>query len=80
MAVISGLEFLARLHVQTDGLAKNRPPALPKPHAKITDNVKITDPALVKNIFMALDRKPLEIRRVQREIEALIIAAPLVAE
>jgi hypothetical protein len=34
----------------------------------------------VKKIFVALDRKFLEIRRVQREIEALIIAAPLVAE
>jgi hypothetical protein len=75
-----GLEFLARLHGQTGALPKNRPPALSKPHAKITDNVKITDPALVKKIFVALDRKLLEIRRVQREIEALIIAAPLLAK
>ena len=72
-----GLEFLARLHGQTGGLPKNQPPAPPKPHAKITDNVKITDPALVKKIFVALDRKLLEITRVRREIEALIIAAPL---
>jgi hypothetical protein len=72
-----GLEFLARLHGQTGGLPMNRPPALPKPHA---DNVKITDPALAKKIFAALDRKLLEIARVRREIEALIIAAPLLAE
>ena len=75
-----GLEFLARLHGQTGGLPKNRPPALPEPHAKIADNVKITDPALVKKIFAALDRKLLEIARVRREIEALIVAAPLLAE
>ena len=74
-----GLEFLARLHGQTGGLPKNRPPALPKPHAKI-DDVKIADPALAKKIFAVLDRKLLEIRRVRREIEALIIAAPLLAE
>ena len=72
-----GLEFLARLHGQTGGLPKNRPPALLKPHAEITDNVNTIDPALVKKIFVALDRKLLEIRRVQREIEALVIAAPL---
>jgi hypothetical protein len=43
---------------------------------KIADNVKITDPALVKKISAALDRKLLEITRVRREIEALIIAMP----
>jgi hypothetical protein len=75
-----GLEFLARLHGQTGGLPKNRPPALPQPHAKIADNMKITDPALVKKIFAALDRKLLEIAHVRREIEALIIAAPLLGE
>lgn len=75
-----GLEFLARLHGQTGGLPKNRPPALPTPHAMITDNVKITDPALAQKILVALDRKLLEIRRVRREIEALIIAAPLLAQ
>jgi hypothetical protein len=74
-----GLEFLARLHQQTGGLPKSRPPALPKPHAKITDNIKI-DPALAQKIFVALDRKLLEIRRVRSEIEALIIAAPLLAQ
>ena len=72
-----GLEFLAKFHGQPSGLPKNRPPALPKPHGQIADNVKITDPALVKKIFAALDRKLLEITRVRREIEALIIAAPL---
>ena len=75
-----GLEFLASLHGQTGSSLKNRPPALPKPQAKIADNVTITDPALVKKIFAALDRKLLEITRVRREIEALIIAAPLIAE
>ena len=75
-----GLEFLPILHRQPSGLPKNRPPALPEPHAKIADNVKITDPALVKKIFAALDRKLLEIARVRREIEALIVAAPLLAE
>jgi hypothetical protein len=75
-----GLEFLARLHGQTVGLPKNRPPALPKLQSKIADNVKITDPASVKKIFAALDRKSLEITRVRSEIEALIIAAPLLAE
>jgi len=75
-----GLEFLARLHGQTGGLQKNRPPALPEPHAKGEGSVKITDPALVEKIFAALDRKLLEITRVRREIEALIIAAPLLAE
>ncbi len=62
------------------GLPKNLPPAFPKPTAKIAGNVKMTDPALVKKVFAALDRKLLEITRVQREIEALIIAAPLLAE
>jgi hypothetical protein len=75
-----GLEFLARLHGQTGGLPKNRLPALPKSHAKIADNLKITDPALVEKISEALDRKLLEITRLRREIEALIIAAPLLAE
>jgi hypothetical protein len=75
-----GLEFLARLPGQASGLPKNRPPASPKPQAKIADNVKIADPALVKRIFAALDRKLLEIAHVRREIEALIIAAPLLGE
>jgi PilZ domain-containing protein len=75
-----GLEFLARLPGQVSGLPKNRPPAPPKPHAKIADKVKIADPALVKRIFAVLDRKLLEIAHVRREIEALIIAAPLLGE
>jgi hypothetical protein len=75
-----GLEFLARLPGQASGLPKNRPPAPPKPQAKIADNVKIADPALVKRIFAALDRKFLEIAHVRKEIEALIIAAPLLGK
>ena len=75
-----GLEFLARLPGQASGLPKNRPPAPPKPHAKPADNVKIADPALVERIFAALDRKLLEVAHVRREIEALIIAAPLLGE
>ena len=75
-----GLEFLATLPGKASGLPKNRPLAPPKPQAKIADNVKIADPALVKRIFAALDRKLLEIAHVRREIEALIIAAPLLGE
>jgi hypothetical protein len=68
------------LHGQTGGLPKNRPPVLPEPHAKVAGSVKIADPALVEKVFAALDRKLLEIARVRREIEALIVAAPLLAE
>jgi len=75
-----GLEFLARLQGQTGGVPKNRPPALLEPHAKVAGSVKIADPALVEKVFAALDRKLLEIARVRREIEALIVAAPLLAE
>jgi hypothetical protein len=75
-----GLEFLARSPGQASGLPKNRPPAVPEPPAKIVGNANITDPPLVKKVFAALDRKSLEIRRVQREIDALLIAAPLLAE
>jgi len=75
-----GLEFVARLHGQTGGLPKNRQPATPKPHAKVASSVKIADPALANKIFAALNRKLLEIARVRREIEALIVAAPLLAE
>jgi hypothetical protein len=74
-----GLEFLARLQGQTGGLPKNRPPAVPEP-PKVAGSVKIADPALVEKVFAALDRKLLEIARVRREIEALIVAAPLLAE
>jgi hypothetical protein len=69
-----GLEFLARLSGEGSGSPKNQPPALPKPPAKIAGNEKITDPPLVKKVFAALVRKSLEITRVQREIDALLIA------
>jgi len=74
-----GLEFLARLSKQASGLPKNRPPALPRP-AKIARNENIIDSPLVKKVFAALDRKSLEITRVQREIDALLMVAPLLAE
>jgi len=47
---------------------------------KVAGSVKIADAALAKKIFAALDRKLLQIARVRREIEALIVAAPLLAE
>jgi PilZ domain-containing protein len=75
-----GLEFLARLSRQASGLPMNRPPALRKPPAKIAGNENITDSPLVKKVFAALDRKLLEITRVQREIDALLVVAPLLAE
>jgi hypothetical protein len=68
------------LHGQTGGLPKNRPPALPEPHAKVAGSVKIADPPSVEKVFAALDRKLLEIARVRREIEALMVAGPLLAE
>jgi hypothetical protein len=43
-------------------------------------NENIIDCPLVKKVFAALDRKSLEITRVQREIDALLIAARLLAE
>jgi hypothetical protein len=75
-----GLEFLARLSRQASGLPKNRPPALPRPPAKIARNENIIDSPLVKKVFAALDRKSLEITRVQREIDALLMVAFLLAE
>jgi hypothetical protein len=36
--------------------------------------------AVVKKVFAALDRKSLEIKHAQREIDALLIVAPLLAE
>jgi hypothetical protein len=75
-----GLEFLARMRGQTGGLPESPPQALPEPHASVADSVRITDPALVGRVFAALDRKLREIARVRREIEALIIAAPLLGE
>jgi len=75
-----GLEFLAILPGQASGLPKNPPPALPKPPAKIAGNENITDAHLIKKVFAALYRKSLEIKRVQREIDALLTAASLLAE
>lgn len=75
-----GLEFLAKLSRQASGVPKSRPPALPKPPAKIVGNKNITDSPLVKKVFAALDRKSLEITHVQREIDALLVVVPLLAE
>jgi hypothetical protein len=75
-----GLEFLKRLPGQASGLPNNRPLALPKPPAKIAGNENITDPTLIKKVFAALHRKSLEITRVQKEIDALLTAAVLLAE
>ena len=75
-----GLEFLAVLPEQASRLPKNGPPALPKPPAKIAGNENITEPHLVKKVFAALHRKSLEIKSVQREIDALLTAAALLAE
>ena len=75
-----GLEFLAVLPQQASRLPKNRPSSLPKPPAKIAGNENIADPPLMKKVFAALHRKSLEIKRVQREIDALLTAAVLLAE
>jgi len=40
----------------------------------------MTLPPLMKKVFAALHRKSLEIKRVQREIDALLTAAVLLAE
>src|SRR6266550_3026820 len=75
-----GLEFLAVLPAQASGLPKNPPPALPKPPAKIAGNENITEAPSIKKVFAALHRKSVEIRSVQREIDALLTAAVLLAE
>ncbi len=75
-----GLEFLAKLSRQASGVPKSRPPALPQPPAKIAANENIPDSPLVTKIFAALDRKSLEITHVQREIDALLVVVPLLAE
>jgi hypothetical protein len=75
-----GLEFLPVSPGQASGLPKNPPPALPKPPAKTAGNENIADPLLIKKVFAALHRKALEIKRVQREIDALLTAAVLLAE
>ena len=73
-----GLEFLARLSRQARGLPKNRAPALPP--AKIAANESIIDYPLVRKVTAAIGRKSLEIARVHKEIDALLIAARLLAE
>jgi hypothetical protein len=65
---------------QASGLPKNPPPALPKPPAEIAGNENITDARSIKKVFAALHRKSVEIRCVQREIDALLTAAVLLAE
>jgi len=75
-----GLEFLARLSKQAGGLPKNRPAALPKPPAKIGGDESTNDSPLVRKVFAALDLKSVEVTRVQGEIDALLIAARLLAE
>jgi hypothetical protein len=75
-----GLEFLAKLSRQASGVQKSRPPALSKPPAKIAGNKNIPDSPLVKKVLAALDRKSLEIKHVQKEIDALLVAVPLLAE
>jgi hypothetical protein len=74
------LEFLSKLSRQANGVPKSRPPALPRPTAKIAANENIPDSPLVTKVFAALDRKSLEITRVQREIDALLMVAFLLAE
>jgi len=72
-----GLEFLA-MPGQSLGLPKNRTATTPpEPLAWIADNADVADPPSVKKVLAALDRKLLEIARLQREIDALLIAAPL---
>jgi hypothetical protein len=75
-----GLEFLAKLSRRASGVPKSRPRALPKSPAKIVGNKNITDSPLAKKVFAALDRKSLEITHVQREIDALLVVVPLLAE
>lgn len=74
-----GLEFLA-LPGQPGGLPKDLAAALPEPPARTACSGEVSDPPSLKKVLAALDRKLLEIARVQREIEALLIADPLLAE
>lgn len=74
-----GLEFLA-VPGQPGSLPKNRTAAPPKPLARVAGNGDVADPPSVKKVLAALDQKLLEIARVQSEIDALLIAAPLLAE
>ena len=73
------MEFLA-LPGRPGGLPNRRAAALPAPLARIAGNGDVADPPSVKKVLAALDRKLLEISRVQREIDALLRAAPLLAE
>jgi hypothetical protein len=68
-----GLEFLA-LPKQPGGLPKK-----PTAHAE-SGREDVADPPSVKKVLAALDRKLLEIARVQKEIDALLIANPLLAK
>jgi hypothetical protein len=71
-----GLEFLA-LPGQPNRLPKNRPAALPRLLAGSKDTADL--PSL-KKVLAALDRKLAEIARVQREIDALLVAFPMLSE
>ena len=75
-----GLEFLARLSRQARGLPKNRPPALPRHLPRLPRTRVLLDYPLVKKVTAAIDRKSLDIARVHKEIDALLIAARLLAE
>ena len=75
-----GLEFLA-IPGQSLGLAKNRTATtLPESLARIAGNGDVADLSSVKKVLAVLDRKLLEKARLQSEIDALLIAAPLLAE
>jgi PilZ domain len=74
-----GLEFLA-LPRQHGRLPKHRTAALPEPLARFVGNGDVAAPSSLKKVLVVLDRKLLEIARVQREIDALHIAVPLLAE
>jgi CO/xanthine dehydrogenase FAD-binding subunit len=65
-----GLEFLA-LPGQAGG---------PEPLSRIAVSGAVADPPSLKKVLAALDRKLLEIARLQREIDALLIASPLLAK
>lgn len=73
-----GLEFLA-LPGQAGGLPKNRTAAL-QPLAKGAASGDAADPPSLKRVLVALDRKLLEIARLQKEIDALLAVGPLLAK
>lgn len=74
-----GLEFLA-LPGQPGGLPRNRTAALPEPLARTVGNGDVAARSSVKKVLALLDQKLLEIARVQREIDALLIAVPLLSD